>query len=106
MAVQASPGDTLWHPAVVRGSVVALVVPVLAVLPGEDTISLTCACAAQVVLVQAFPGLAVPGYPEHHMWAPDDDPLHYSMVTSLPPLGWHLTGLAQSTLIIFILKRS
>lgn len=36
-------GDTLWHLAVVRGSVVALVVPVLAVLPGEDTISLTCA---------------------------------------------------------------
>lgn len=59
-----------------------------------------------MVLAQAFLSLAVPGYPEHHMWTPDDDPLHYSTVTSLPPLWWLLTGLAQSALIIFILKRS
>lgn len=39
----ASMGDTLWHLAVLRGPGVALAVPVQAVIPGEDTISHTCA---------------------------------------------------------------
>lgn len=43
VAARASMGDTLWHLAVVRGPGVALAVPVQAVLPGEDTISHTCA---------------------------------------------------------------
>lgn len=43
VAARASMGGTLWHLAVVRGPGVALAVPVQAVLPGEDTISHTCA---------------------------------------------------------------